>query len=295
MHIPVLLEEVKQNCQLGRKATSYLDCTFGRGGHFAAIKQIYPDLITDAIDQDMDAIHYAKEKFASLAYNSEFAIHHCNFMDDTTWPKQNFLNDKFDLILADLGVSSPQLDEAERGFSFYNDGPLDMRMDQTKGESAADIVNTYEQEDLIQLFKDYGEIRQPMKAVKAILKAREETKFTRTLELAELIEKSDGWRKKNSHPATKYFLAIRLKVNNELAPLDKALDNLLNCLRSGGRLLVISFHSSEDRIVKWNFKKNKKLGKIITKKVIMPERCEALENPRARSAKLRVFEKGSEQ
>lgn len=193
----------------------------------------------------------------------------------------------------DLGVSSPQLDDPERGFSFYHDGPLDMRMDPTQGTSAQEIVNTWTEVGLQRVFMELGEIPRPHRVVKAILQDRREKPFTTTSQLSQLIERVEGWRKKGRHPATQYFLALRLLVNEELDGLKESLPLLMEkALRPGGRLLVITFHSLEDRIVKNIFKDRKDLGVPVNKKVIVPSREEILENPRSRSAKLRVFSRG---
>ena len=194
--------------------------------------------------------------------------------------------------LFDLGVSSPQLDEPERGFSFYHDGPLDMRMDQTQELSAATIVNTWSTEDLVQLFREYGEISRPHRVVQQIVERRETRPFETTMDLSYLIERTFGWRKKGKHPATNFFLALRMEVNEELSELEEALRNILEkAIQPKGRLMVITFHSSEDRIVKKLFKGSPHLGMNLTKKVIAPERAEILLNPRSRSAKLRVFQR----
>lgn len=194
------------------------------------------------------------------------------------------------MMLLDLGVSSPQLDQADRGFSFYQDGPLDMRMNQTQTVTAELIVNTATEADLIRIFKDYGEIQNPMRVVRAILKDREVKAFQSTLQLAGMIERVDGWRKKGHHPATLYFQGLRLAVNHELDVLKEALPRFMQALKPGGRLAVISFHSLEDRVVKWLFKESS-FGFSVHNKVIEASETETKSNPRARSAKLRIFQK----
>ncbi len=190
----------------------------------------------------------------------------------------------FDLILLDLGVSSPQLDDSRRGFSFYSDGPLDMRMDPTQGSSAGDMVNSWTEVGLQRLFAELGEIPRPHRVAKAILAARKEKSFTSTSQLAQLIERVEGWKKKGKHPATQYFLALRLLVNEELEGLKESLPVLMEkALCPGGRMLVITFHSLEDRIIKNIFKERKDLGRPVNKKVIVPSRPEILRNPRSRS------------
>ncbi|MCB0357723.1 MAG: 16S rRNA (cytosine(1402)-N(4))-methyltransferase RsmH, partial [Bdellovibrionales bacterium] len=217
-----------------------------------------------------------------------------NFKDILTYKPQilNFFAEHLpDLILLDLGVSSPQLDVSERGFSFYNEGPLDMRMDLQQELTAATIINEWSEQELSDLFYQLGEIRFPNKVVRAIAAKRREHPITTTMELSELIQRTDGWRKKGKHPATQYFLALRLRVNNELENIQDSIETMVDLLSPGGWLMIISFHSVEDRIVKNLFKSFKPLGKNLTKKVIQAERLEIKNNPRARSAKLRIFQK----
>ncbi len=166
------------------------------------------------------------------------------------------LNQTFDVILLDLGVSSPQLDEAERGFSFYHDGPLDMRMNQQLPHTAADIVNTWPEVELIELFTELGEIRRPQRVVRAIVNDRKEKPFSTTRDLSGLIERVEGWQRKGHHPATRYFLGLRMAVNNELSGLESCLPELMRSLTPNGRLIIITFHSLEDRIVKYAFKES---------------------------------------
>ena len=195
------------------------------------------------------------------------------------------------MILLDLGPSSPQLDEPERGFSFYKDGPLDMRMNQDIQQTAGDIVNQFTEEELIQIFKELGEVRNPRSVVRSILRERKKQKIESTGKLSRLIEKTVPWR--NKHPATPYFLALRLKVNNELEGLRESLPFLIQSLRDQGRIFVITFHSLEACIVKQIFKESclKKEGVLVNKKVIRPSREEVLSNPRSRSAQMRIFQR----
>ncbi len=195
------------------------------------------------------------------------------------------------MILLDLGVSSPQLDQGARGFSFNKDGPLDMRMNQKATQSAANLINELEFDELMQLFKTYGEIENPFHVVKAIVADRVETPFATTLQLASLIERVDGWTKKGFHPATQYFMALRLVVNQELQILQEAIPLLIRQLHDGGLFSIITFHSLEDRIVK-NLFKDDENGFLVNKKVIVPSEEECKLNVRARSAKLRIFQKG---
>ncbi len=291
LHIPVLLNECLEYAP-SIPVKKYLDCTFGRGGHAMAYLQKFPEAVCYGIDRDETAHQYASENYKQYMQQNRLKLFRNNFMLlDEEWADSEMQNEKFDLILADLGVSSPQLDNADRGFSFYHDGPLDMRMDNRQKLSAAEIINEWDEQDLFDLFRELGEVQKPAKVVRAILKDRENKKFSRTLELAQMIERVEGWQKKGQHPATKYFLALRLQVNHELEYLDRGLQALIEKLNLGGRLLVISFHSSEDRIVKYALLANKEKGNIITKRVIQASPEEEKTNPRARSAKLRVFER----
>ena len=288
-HQPVLLEPFLSFVEDTAPIYNYLDCTFGRGGHAREVLERNPDCKLIAFDRDQQALDYAKEVFSKDFSGRDLRFIHDNFMS-CDFEKEGLGG--FDLILADLGVSSPQYDQAERGFSFYHDGPLDMRMDQTQELTAAEIINEWHEDELMDLFKELGEHRNPYRVVKAIVHDRQHEEFTTTRQLAGLIERVDGWRKKGSHPATKYFMGLRLEVNKEIDPLANALEKLILALRPEGKLCVMTFHSMEDRIVKNTFKDLKHLGLILTKKVIQATREEIAENPRSRSAKLRVFQRG---
>lgn len=281
-HVPVLAEEVIAafDSLTGKNNLSYFDGTFGRGGHYTLLKNKYNITRAVATDQDLQAIAYAKENYP------EVTIHHINFHN---FSETN--TEKFDMMLADLGVSSPQLDQADRGFSFNKDGPLDMRMNQNQSMTAARIINEFTEDDLFKLFREYGEIQNPARVIRAIVQDRKTKPFETTLQLAGLIERVDGWHKKGFHPATQYFMALRLVVNQELYVVEEGVKNLMLQLNDGGRLAVISFHSLEDRIIK-NLFKDSDLGFSVNKKVIVPSEEECKTNPRARSAKLRIFQKG---
>tara|TARA_B100001248_G_C27394466_1_gene464550 strand:+ start:2317 stop:3210 length:894 start_codon:yes stop_codon:yes gene_type:complete len=293
-HIPVLAEDFRRFCEsMPEPPAAYLDCTFGRGGHFRIlIEDINTNMQADLIDRDLQAIEFGKKEFADLVERGQCRFHHLNFMRLADEASKELAEKKFDLILADLGVSSPQLDQAERGFSFYQEGPLDMRMDASKGIKAADVVNQWDAQEMIELFRDYGEIHNPTKVVNAIITERHNQNIETTTELAELIAKCIGWRKKGQHPATKYFLALRIFVNEELSLLQQSVVDLIARLKENGRLIMITFHSAEDRIVKWTFKEHKEQGQILTKKAVQATWQEKQKNPRARSAIMRVFEKG---
>jgi 16S rRNA (cytosine1402-N4)-methyltransferase len=306
MHKPVMLDQVL-NLSRGLSFAPKLiwDATFGRGGHTRALLATFPDAKIMATDRDPEALIHGAEAFRNeiaenrIQFNS-FNFHKAHSLESTGFftnssaqkSEQN-ADHKFDLILLDLGVSSPQLDSPGRGFSFYHDGPLDMRMDPTQGISAGEVVNTFTEDGLARVFQELGEIGRPHRVVKAILNDRKIKPFTTTSQLAGLIERVEGWHKKGRHPATQFFLALRLLVNDELEGLSASLPTIMEkALGPGGRLLVITFHSLEDRIVK-NIFKNSELGRPVNKKVIIPERTEILDNPRSRSAKLRVFERGT--
>ena len=286
-HMPVLIKEVLE-CFSNNKPNlepRYFDGTFGRGGHYRALKEMLPQMRAVVMDQDQQAIEYAQLEFQTEVQKNELKIIAANFAE---FLDQNL--GQFDMMLLDLGVSSPQLDQGERGFSFYHDGPLDMRMDQSRGVTAEYLVNTCSEDELIRIFQEFGEIRKPYRVVRAICHDRKSKAFQSTKELAGLIERVDGWRSKGHHPATLYFMGLRLAVNNELGILQETLPQMMGALKPGGRLAVISFHSLEDRIVK-NIFKGSDLGRQIHKKVIIATQEECDQNPRSRSAKLRVFER----
>jgi 16S rRNA (cytosine1402-N4)-methyltransferase len=251
-----------------------------------------PEFHFVGLDCDADALAYGEKEFAADISAGRLRLIRGNFSDLKKITEENKISPVVGCLL-DLGVSSPQLDESHRGFSFYHSGPLDMRMDHSLDFTAADIVNTWDEDGLNQLFQTLGEVRNPYRVTKKILEMRKEKEFTTTGELSQLIEKSMGWQKKGHHPATQFFLALRLEVNQELARLEKALPEIVSALAPGGRFLVITFHSLEDRIVKVAFKKmaSDGLGELVNKKVIQAEWNEKKNNPRARSAKLRIFQK----
>ncbi len=289
MHKPVLLKEVL-HFSGEIHPHRILDGTFGRGGHTRELLKLSPTGEVTALDQDLDAITYGCDTFATDINAGRLRLLHGSFHDLKSAVGAE--EGRYDVILLDLGVSSPQLDVAERGFSFYHDGPLDMRMNRSQTTTAADVVNDWPEVELLTIFKEYGEIRRPDRVVRAIVQDRKTQRFTTTRQLAGLIERVEGWKRKGHHPATTYFLALRMAVNNELEGLSQALPDLMRALRLGGRLLVITFHSLEDRIIKYAFKESE-LGFPLFKKVIVPTREEQAENPRARSAKLRIFQRGS--
>lgn len=297
MHISVLLNESIESLNIKGNG-KYIDATLGYAGHSSEIlRRLEKEGFLFAFDQDEEAVKFSTEKLNKISSN--FKIFYTNFKN-----MKEYVNEKVDGILFDLGVSSPQLDESERGFSYHNDAPLDMRMDKRQKLTAYDVVNNYNLEKLIKIFYEYGEEKYSRNIAREIIKNRP---INTTLELAEIIKSSVPEKYRNSaHPARKVFQAIRIEVNQELEILEQALLDAFSLLNSGGRISVITFHSLEDRIVKNVFKKlteedevSKKLpttktnqkAKLITKKPIIPSEKELEKNRRSRSAKLRVIEK----
>ena len=260
----------------------YLDATAGGGGHSELILMQAPDIKLVAIDRDETAIAATKERLAEF-YPQRLEFWQGNFAD---YRPENLL---FDGIIADLGVSSPQLDVAERGFSFRHTAPLDMRMDRRSGITAAEIVNHWKEVSLADLIYEYGEERFSRRIAKAIVQKRP---FKTTTELAEAIASTvpGKYRHGRIHPATRTFQALRIEVNQELKSLEKFIERAPTWLKPGGKIGIISFHSLEDRIVKHRFR-NSELLDVITKKPITARQDEQRENPRSRSAKLRFAQR----
>lgn len=289
MHKPVLLDEVLNFLDI-QKEKIYVDCTVGAGGHSLEIlKRLNGNGILIGIEKDEDALKIAKEKLKE--FNNCY-LFHTNFLELRTILSKLKIKDISGGVLLDLGVSSMQLDCPERGFSFQSQGPLDMRMDTRESFTAFNIINSYREDELAEIIFKYGEERLSRKIAKNIVLQRQKGSIPRTtLELAKLILNcypKNKWFK--THPATKTFQAIRIEVNKELETLEKFLCFIPELLTSQGRLIVISFHSLEDRITK-HFLKTSKEFKILTKKPLVASRDEIKDNPRARSAKLRAAEK----
>ena len=304
LHVPVLLREAVAALNIQRSGV-YVDGTFGRGGHSAEILKSLGDsgrLI--GIDRDPHAVELGRDKFSR---DARLSILHSPFsrMMDVLKSESEVLG--VDGILLDLGVSSPQLDQAERGFSFMRDGELDMRMDTSQGESAADWLSKVEEKELVQVLFELGEEKFARRIARAIVLSRVDAPIESTLQLAKLVEEATPKKDKHKHPATRTFQAIRLYVNQELVEIASALPQSLELLNEGGRLSVISFHSLEDRIVKRFIRKHstpnlpprrvpvtdkdyltplKAIGKAIK-----PSREEVKANPRARSSVLRIAER----
>lgn len=293
-HIPVFLDAVLDIYESEHISPRTLfDGTFGRGGHSLAILRKFPQVTAFAMDGDEEAVEYARSNYKNEVQEGRLRIVHDSYRNFKLVRAAQGWPEKFDLMLLDLGVSSPQLDQADRGFSFYNHGPLDMRMNRKQKLTAADVVNQVEEQELAKIFIELGEIPRPFRVVRAIVHDRKNKPFTTTEELAGLIERVDGWQKKGSHPATRYFMALRLHVNAELETLELALPDLIDSLDENGLLAVITFHSLEDRLVKNILKDNLHRGELVNRKVIKPSDEELKANPRSRSAKLRVFRKSS--
>lgn len=305
MHETVLLSEAVESLVVNQGGV-YVDATFGRGGHSQAILDRLNDqgrLI--AIDKDLEALVEAKNKFAG---DSRFQIVHGSFADIETQLKGLGI-DGVDGVLADLGVSSPQLDDAGRGFSFLKDGPLDMRMNRSSGESAAQWLASSSVAEIAEVLKEYGEEKFSRRIATAIKEAGKIHPISTTLELAKIVSEANPSWEKHKHPATRTFQAIRIKVNNELGDLESLLAGASRLLLGNGRLVVISFHSLEDRIVK-RFMRDQAKGNTpppnvpvfekdivrhfrLIGKAIKPSDKEVLHNVRARSAVMRILEKVS--
>ena len=304
-HISVLLNECIDNLNI-KPDGIYVDGTMGGGGHSLEIAKRLTTGRLICIDQDPNAHEAAGKRLAE-------------YKDRITFVRDNFGNiksildslgiEKIDGMLLDIGVSSHQLDEAERGFSYQQDAPLDMRMNPDRPFSAYDVVNGYDEDELDRVIFTYGEERWARRIAQFIVKEREATPIEPTGELVDIIKKAvpKGARKDGPHPAKRTFQAIRIEVNGELEVLQRAIDDVAARLAVGGRLCIITFHSLEDRIVKEAFRKQenpcicppqfpvcvcgkKPLGRVITRKPILPSKEELEENPRSRSAKLRVLE-----
>lgn len=291
LHKPVMVDEVIEFLRF-KNGYKVLDATAGCGGHSNFIlEKIQPDGLLIGLDRDQASLKIAEK---NLKLFKNFKLIHANFRD-----VDKVLNDlgidKVDAALFDVGLSSYQLGDPDRGFSFERDGFLDMRMDATNPLRAWDIVNKCRKDDLEEIIRDFGQERFFRRITGFILERREKGPINSTRELVELIERAVGrrYRSQRIHPATRTFQALRIAVNEELDSLNEALEKILNFLKSEARLCVISFHSLEDRIVKHKFREFKKLekGRIITKKPVTANDKEIKENPRSRSAKLRVFEK----
>lgn len=302
-HVSVLLNETVASLAVQRDGT-YVDCTAGGGGHSAEVAKHLESGMLFALDQDPEAIETLEERFKN---NKNVTVVHTNFENIKSVLFERGI-EEVDGIMADLGVSSHQLDTAERGFSFHNDAPLDMRMSK-QGASAADLVNTLEQRELEKIIRRNGEEKFASQIARAIVRERQKKPIETTLELAEIIKSAmpAAARRNPGHPARRTFQALRIEVNGELTKLENSLDDMFDLLKVGGRLSIITFHSLEDRIVKKKFASyctgctcppdfpvcvcgKTPRGKLVFKSVL-PSQEEIENNPRSRSARLRCIEK----
>ncbi len=308
-HKPIMLEEGIEFLNI-RENGVYIDCTLGGAGHSSEIlRRLGPKGLLIGIDQDTNAIEAATRKLQSIDTKGSFVTYHTNFENIDKVIEAQKLN-AVDGILMDLGVSSHQLDEGERGFSYQQDAPLDMRMNKGQAVDAATVVNTYSQKDLARIIRDYGEEKWAARIAEFIVKKREAQKITTTGELVDIIKAAipAAARREGPHPAKRTFQAIRIEVNRELEVLENVVKNVTGLLNPGGRVAIITFHSLEDRIVKKAFAEQAQgcicpgdfpkcvCGRVpsirlVTRKPVTPGPMELEENPRARSAKLRVAEK----
>lgn len=305
MHYSVLLNEAIDSLNIDENGI-YVDATLGYGGHSSLILSKLNKGFLYSFDQDIDAINYSNDRLSKIS--NSYEIIKSNFVNLKEELKKKNI-DKINGIIFDLGVSSPQLDEKDRGFSYHQDSRLDMRMDKDNPLSAYEVVNNYSKNDLIKIFRDYGEEKFAVSIANNILKYREKKNIETTLELVDIIKLSVPERvKREKNPAKEVFQAIRIEVNNELDVLSKALEDAISILKPGGRIVVITFHSLEDRIVKNIFKKYSEVPKdlkmlpfvpleyqpilkLINKDVILPSKKELEENRRSRSAKMRIAER----
>ena len=302
-HTPALLNETLQGLKI-RSDGMYIDCTFGRGGHSRAIlDQLGEDGSLLAFDKDPDAIAAVD---GQLLDDPRFTLVHGSYTKLEETVKAMKLTKKVNGVFLDLGVSSPQLDDASRGFSFLRDGDLDMRMDNSHGMTAAEWLNQAPAKEIANVLYEYGDERYSRRIARAIVERRDEEPMARTMQLAELVVSAIPHKEKDKHPATRTFQAIRIFINRELEELETVLTQAMNVLSANGRLLVISFHSLEDRIVK-RFMRGQSRGVDIPREIPVthdvfkskltivgkPVRCQPDEiknNPRARSAVLRIAE-----
>lgn len=302
-HVSVLRQETIDNI-VTNPSGIYVDCTLGGGGHtYALAQRLNKDALIIGLDQDKDAIAAATERLSDISCRHILVQRNFRYIHEVL---DELGIEAVDGIMFDLGVSSYQLDTPERGFSYMQDGPLDMRMDNSRTKSAYEVVNTYGQEELYHVIKEYGEERWAKRIAAFIVNARQEKPIERTSELVSIIKKAipAGARKDGPHPAKRTFQAIRIEVNDELGILHDALEHAAQCLKPGGHICVITFHSLEDRITKKTFKLmatdcicppdmpvcvcHHKAILTVKRQPIVPSEEELKQNPRARSAKLRV-------
>lgn len=293
VHIPVLLNEVVAHFKKVSKPYVYVDGTLGSGGHAYALTLQNKGLTIVGFDKDTDALKRAEEK---LSKNTDTLILVPKSFDTISESLKENGIEQVDTILLDLGISSVQLEDSGRGFSFKRDEPLLMTMEKNRTDlTAEDIVNTWSEESIANVLYGYGEERFARRIARAIVLSRKTSPIKTTFDLVKIVEESlpKGVRNGKIHPATKTFQALRIAANDELGTLERGIQKGWDVLKHGGRMLIITFHSLEDRIVKNMFRDLSKEGHavLLTKKPIVPQKEESIENPRARSAKLRVIEK----
>ena len=290
LHTPAMVEEVLEYLH-PQPGHVILDCTVGNGGHASKImEKIKPKGFLIGVDKDMEILQIAKQRLSQTG--GSFKLYHADYADIDEVLRQAGI-DKVHGVLLDLGVSSLQFDRADRGFSFAKEGPLDMRMDQSQGITARDLIRRLSEREMEALLKKYGEERWSRRIARAVFKEEKEIGITTTRQLANLVARVVPAGKCKIHPATRVFQALRIEVNKELKSLEAFLDKIHNYMMVGARIVIISFHSLEDRVVKNKFIERAKqnIFQILTKKPITPSESEIEKNIRCRSAKLRVAER----
>ena len=291
-HVPVMRDEVVWMLR-PRPGGTYVDCTVGGGGHAEALlEHAGPSVLVIGIDRDPDAIESARARLAR--YPGSFRLVRGNFAD-LSRVLRDLGTEQVDGVLFDLGVSSHQFDDRRRGFSYMAEGPLDMRMDMgaEPGPSAADLVNTLSAEELSRILRDYGEEQWASRIARFIVERRERRPITTTSELVDVVKQAipASARRSGPHPAKRTFQALRIAVNDELGSLARGLEQAVESVRPGGRIVAITFHSLEDRVVKRKFAEERRRVRTVTARPVVPSDEEVLANPRSRSAKLRAAER----
>lgn len=313
IHIPVMPQEVLEGLNV-HEGDTVVDATLGGGGHALLIlKKILPNGTLFACDQDGEAVDRFRSRldqdaeYSRLMRDGRIELIHTRFSDIWETLRERGVS-RVSAVFADLGLSSDQLDDGRRGFSLLREGPLDMRFDRDRDETAGDIVNEWDESALSRIFRDFGDVRDAEKIARAIVRYRAERRFETTTELAELVKRVSRDRHASIHPATKVFQALRMAVNREQESLEIFLKNAIGSLKVGGRIAVLSFHSGEERTVKRIFAEDargcvcpkefpvcrcgrKARLRLVTRRAIVPRDEECLRNPRARSAKLRIAER----
>ncbi len=313
IHVPVMPKEVLEGLNVHR-GDIVVDATLGGGGHaLLVLEKILPNGTLFACDQDGEAIERFRSRldrdaeYTDLMRDGRIKFIHRKFSDIREALRERGVS-QVSAVFADLGLSSDQLEDAQRGFSLLREGPLDMRFDRDSGETAGDIVNSWDDQELSRIFREYGDVRDAERVARAIVRRRREGQFETTTELAEFVKNISWDRHASIHPATKVFQALRMAVNREQESLETFLKEAIGFLKSGGRIAVLSFHSGEERTVKRIFAEDargcvcpkefpvcrcgrKARLRLVTKRAIVPREEECLRNPRARSAKLRIAER----